>query len=63
VRYLLVIPPDRTNADARVREFDSDKTLTAGDEVLVDTLLVRVRTATQFASDGYDGTLVCTPDD
>jgi hypothetical protein len=63
VRYLVVIPPNRTNADARVRDLNSDKALTVGDPVLIDELVVRVRTATDVSSDGYDGTLVCTPDD
>ena len=64
MRYLVVIPGNRTTDEAAFHDVDSEFALEAGDELVVSDLLVRVRTAIDVpADDGYDGTLVCTTDD
>jgi hypothetical protein len=64
VRYLVVIPPDRTRPEALVQEVDVDaqRQLIVGDRLLVDQLLVRVHNVVH-GDEGYDATLVCTPDE
>jgi hypothetical protein len=62
-RYLVVIPPDRPGDEARFHDVEAHG-LAVGDELLVDDLHLRVRAAVDVPADeGYDATLVCTPDE
>lgn len=62
-RYLVVIPPDRAGDEAQFHDVEAH-VLEVGDELLVDDLHVRVRAAVDIPpDDGYDATLVCTPDE
>ena len=62
MRYLVVLPlGDRRGA--RFEDLERDGDVTVGDCVLVDDLLVRVRYAVDAGEDGYDATLICTPDE
>ena len=62
-RYLIVVPPERAGEDAQFHDVEAHM-LTVGDELTVDDQQVRVRAAVELPPDeGYDATLVCTPDE
>jgi hypothetical protein len=63
MRYLVVVPPGRSQQEASFHEIDSERELVVGDELLVDELMLRIQAAIDVpADDGYDATLVCAPD-
>jgi hypothetical protein len=61
-RYLVVIPKNG-DGDVAFDDVETDRDPAEGDELLVGDLLLRVQVAVAVAEDGYDGTLICTPED
>ena len=62
MRYLVVVPTS-SSGEVRFEDLEVSAALATGDVVLIDALRLRVRDAVSVAEDGYDGTLICTPDE
>ena len=64
MRYLVVIPPERASDEASIHDLESEGQLEPGDQVVVAHMHFVVQEAVDVPGDeGYDGTLICTPDE
>jgi len=55
-----MITADGPPLEIRYRELHSPRELRDGDEVILDELVMQVRTVIDASEDGYDATLICT---
>jgi hypothetical protein len=62
VRYLVVIPPERSADEAMFREVETGE-VEPGDTLVVDDFVLHVHSIVDVpAVGGFDATLVCTPE-
>jgi hypothetical protein len=62
VRYLVVIPPERSSDEATFCEVERDE-VEPGDTLVVDDFVLHVHSIVDVPAEGdFDATLVCTPE-